>query len=149
MASKRDAAKTLKSLASDIESQDVAETPEQYRAAQMQKTNTKGEMLMCQFTLAKRPGAPDPLCITVNKEIKWLKRGVTTSKMPWYFVEHMLNNIERKFRQEKTPDGKNIVVYDDMPTEAFSYMPINPATDPATGEPFVIAGPRPQAITTM
>ncbi len=142
MASKRDAAKTLKSLAADIESQDVSETPEQYREAQMQKQDRDGKMLLCEFTLAKRPGAPDPLCITVNKEIKWLKRGATV-KLPWYFVEHMLNNIERKFRQEKAPDGKSIVVYDDMPTEAFSYMPINPA------EGVSIEGPRKQAITTM
>jgi hypothetical protein len=148
MASKRDAAKTLKALANDIESQDVAETPEQYRAAQMQKTDTKGAMLMCEFTLAKREGAPDPLVITVNKEIKWLKRGATV-KLPWYFVEHMLNNIERKFRQEKGPDGKKFVVYDDMPTEAFSYLPINPAIDPKTNEPFRIEGPRPVVNTTL
>ncbi len=148
MASKRDAAKTLKALANDIQSEEVAETPEQYRAAQMQKQDTSGNMLMCQFTLAKRPGAPDPLVITVNKEIKWLKRGATV-KLPWYFIEHMLNNIERKFRQEKGPDGKSVVVYDDMPTEAFSYLPINPAIDPATNEPFRIECPRAQVLTSQ
>lgn len=140
MASKKQGA-ALASLLKDLE--EVAtpvETPEQLKAAKMAKVDTDGKMLMCEFTLGKRPGHPDPLCITINDEVRWVKRGAKV-RVPWYLVEHMLHNIERKFRQEKDGQGNNIVVHDDMTSEPFQYRPINPAIDPVTGQVFEIQGP--------
>ena len=90
------------------------------------KTNTEGKMLMAKFTLQPRDKAPNPLCITVNEEIRWVPRGVEVI-VPWYVVTHMKNNIERRFRKEKDSQGKNIVVPYDVPSEPFNYNPINPA----------------------
>jgi hypothetical protein len=91
------------------------------------KLNTKGEMLLCELTLHKREGAPDPQCITINEEFRWVKRGHKVV-VPWYVVEHLKLNIERKFHQEKDPTtGKSIVVSEEVPAETFSYKPIDPA----------------------
>ena len=90
--------------------------------------NKDGGVLMCNLTVAKRPFAPDPLCVTVNDEIKWIKRGAKVI-VPWYFVLHMNNNVETRFRQEKDAQGKNIVVPETGPSEPISYNPINPADD--------------------
>lgn len=90
------------------------------------KTNSKGEMLMCKFTLQPREKAPNPLPIVVNEEKYWVPRGVEVT-VPWYVVVQMKNNIERRFRKEKDAQGKNIVTAYDMPSEPFSYSPIDPA----------------------
>jgi hypothetical protein len=143
--------KVKKAVAAAVESalqaDDPKESAEDMKKAKMFKTNTKGEMLMAQFKLPKRPGYPDPLCVTVNDEVRWIKRGHWV-KLPWYVVEHMAHNIERKFRQEKDPNGgiQPIVVYDDMTAEPFEYRLIDPAIDPATGEPYTIAEPRTQPV---
>lgn len=101
--------------------------PKKIDDGRMNKLNADGGMLMCELVIQKRVGAPDPLCMTVNEEIKWAKRGAKVV-VPWYFVAMLKSNVERKFRQEKDPNtGKNIVVWDDVPGEPFSYMPINPA----------------------
>jgi hypothetical protein len=104
------------------------ESPEEVLDSKRKKLDTNGDILMCWFTLAKKEGAPDPLVMTVNNEVKWLKRGYKV-KLPWYFVEHMLHNVERKFRQIPDPADarKKITLYDDIPTESFQYQPINPA----------------------
>ena len=108
------------------------------------KTNKHGKMLMCEVTLQKAPGKPDPQCFTVNDEIKWVKRGAKVV-VPWYFVEHMLHNVERKYRQEVDPADarKKIVLFDDMTTEAFNYREI----DPADG--VFVEGPREQPNNTL
>ena len=91
------------------------------------KTNKDGKMLMCNFTLNPRDGGPDPLCFTINDEIKWIKRGQNVV-IPWYFVEHMKLNIERKFRKEKDQQtGRVSVIPVDQLTESFQYQPIDPA----------------------
>ena len=90
--------------------------------------NAQGEMLMCKLTLAKRAGAPDPLCITINEEFRWVKRG-SEVVVPWYVVQHLKNNVETVFRQEKNEQGRSIVVTDQVQAEPFSYTPINPAAD--------------------
>jgi hypothetical protein len=92
----------------------------------LDKVNTEGKMLMAELTVARREGAPDPYLITVNEEIRWIKRGKQVI-VPWYCVEQMKNNIERKFRKEKDDQGKNVVVFDDLPTESFLYRAIDPA----------------------
>ena len=81
---------------------------------------------MCELEVARRPGAPDPFLITVNEEIKWIKRGKKVV-VPWYFIEAMQSNIERRFRREKDEQGKNIIVSEDMPSESFQFQAINPA----------------------
>lgn len=131
------------------EEQEVRESAAEIKASKLKKTNSKGEMLMAKFRLPKRPGYPDPLCITVNDEVRWVKRGYWV-KLPWYVVEHMAHNIERKFRQEKDPNGgvAPLVVYDDMTAEPFEYQLIDPATDPKTGEPFGIDEPKSQPLAT-
>lgn len=102
--------------------------PPTRESGRLAKLNTDGKMLKYLFTLQKRPGAPDPLCITINEEFYWVKRGKPV-EVPWYLVEHMKLNIERKYRQEKDEHGKNIVVGEDMPSESFTATPINPAPD--------------------
>lgn len=87
--------------------------------------NAAGEMLKCKLTLAKREHAPDPLCITIGEEYYWLKRG-KEAIVPWYLVLHLKNNVETKYHQEKDEKGRNIVVSERMPAEAFSYTPIDP-----------------------
>lgn len=132
-------AEVAKQLAQDAVN---IETPEQIQSARMAKTNSKGEMLMCSFTLQKAEGRPDPLCITVNDQIKWVKRGKAVA-LPWYFVEHMLGNQDRKYRQEKDAAGKNYITYDDVTSEPFHYQAIEPGVD-ANGKTFEIEGPRTQ-----
>jgi hypothetical protein len=90
------------------------------------RVNTKGETLMADFTLAKKTGAPDPLCVTINEEFFWIKRGVKV-QVPFYLVFHLRNNIETHYVQEKDEQGKNIIKTERMPAEAFSYSWIDPA----------------------
>lgn len=90
--------------------------------------NSDGGMLMCKMTIGSREGAPDPLCITVNDEIRWVKRNKEVV-VPWYVVLHMKNNIETRFKQEKDDQGKRIVVGYTGPSEPVSYVPISPASD--------------------
>jgi len=91
------------------------------------KTNSKGGVLMCKFTLQPREKAPNPLCITVNEEIRWVPRGVEVV-VPWYVVTHMKANIETRYKKEKDPaTGKNIVTPYLSPSEPFNYNPIDPA----------------------
>ncbi len=87
--------------------------------------NTDGKTLMAKFNLAKRAGAPDPLCITINDEFFWMKRGIDV-EVPFYLVLHMKNNIETHYLQEKDERGKNVIVTEKRPAEAFSYVWINP-----------------------
>jgi hypothetical protein len=117
-------ADVAKTLAANIDAEGV---DDDVKSSRLAKLDNSGKMLMCEFTLAKRPGQPDPLCITVNEEIKWVKRGAKVV-LPWYFVEHMLHNVERKYRQEKDPiTGQPRVAFDDMSTEQFQYRAIDPA----------------------
>lgn len=88
--------------------------------------NSAGEMLMCKLTIAQRPGSPDPLCVTINEEFRWIKRGKEVI-VPWYVVRFMLDNIETKFRQEKDEQGKRITITERMPSEPISYVMIDPA----------------------
>lgn len=129
------ATKIVAGMSQEIEAQEDHEDSE---AARNAKTNTKGTMLMCELTLAKRAGMPDPQVITVNREIKWVKRGAKVV-VPWYFIEHLLHNVERKFRQEPDPTDsrKRIVAHDDTETESFNYRMIDPA------EGMEIEGPNP------
>ena len=122
--------------------QEVAD--DDVQASKLKKTNKDGGILMCEVMLQKKLGAPDPQVFTVGNEIKWIKRGAKV-KVPWYFVEHMLNNVERKFFQipDPTDQRKRIVKYDDILTEGFSYTPINPA------EGMEIEGPNPVVDTTI
>lgn len=90
------------------------------------KVNNNGKMLMCNFTLAQRDKAPNPQCVTVNEEIRWIPRGVEV-QVPWYVVQLFKDNIERRYRKEKDSNGKNIVTPYDVPAEAFSYSCIDPA----------------------
>ena len=92
----------------------------------LDKQNADGGVLMCELTVARREKAPDPFLVTVNEEIRWIKRGAKVI-VPWYVVVQMKNNIERKFLREKDEQGKNVVVHEDMPTESFQYQMINPA----------------------
>lgn len=138
---KDDVANLVANVAKELTTQ-IDKEVEVVDNGKMLKTNRKGEMLMCEFTLQKRPGQPDPLCITINDEVRWVKRGAKVI-VPWYLVEHMLNNIERKFRQEKDQNGKNVVVFDDMTTEQFQYREIDPA------EGCYVEGPKEQPVTTM
>jgi len=109
------------------EAQNSAEDPAvALKAAKMQKLNTKGEMLMCKFTLQVKKGAPDPLCFAVNEETYALKRGVEVT-VPWYIVAQFKNNIERTYYQKKDETGKNQTYFEDSPSESFNYMPIDPA----------------------
>lgn len=96
------------------------------KASKLQKLNRKGEMLMCELTIAKRPLAPDPLCVTTNEEIRYIKRGKKVV-VPWYVVVQMLNNIERVFYQEENETGKKITHWNEQPSEPISYVPIDPA----------------------
>jgi hypothetical protein len=114
-------AQVAKGIMDEIEADHVDHTD--YRLG---KTNTEGEMLKAKFTLQPREKAPNPLCITINEEIFWVPRGVEVT-VPWYVVTHMKNNIERKFRREKDEQGKNVIRTMDVPSEPFSYHPINPA----------------------
>lgn len=86
--------------------------------------NADGDILQCKLTVSKRPGAPDPLVVTVNDEIRWIKRGEQVV-VPWYVVLHLKNNIERTFTNEKV-DGRDTPVASDSPSEPISYTPINP-----------------------
>src|SRR5574337_1937065 len=99
--------------------------------------NTEGKMLKCEFTLARKKDAPDPLSITVNEERYYIPRG-TKAIVPWYFVQHMLLNVERKFRTDYELTGtgikKPVLKAEDQQTEAFTYKPIDPAPD---NPPFV------------
>lgn len=90
--------------------------------------DAKGEVLRCKLTLQPREKAPNPLSVVVNEEIFWIPRGVEV-EVPWYVVEQMKNNIERKFKREKDAQGKNIVTPYDALSEPFSYRPINPTAD--------------------
>ncbi len=92
----------------------------------MDKLNADGEMLKCEVTFPRRPFADDPHVQTVNDQIFWFRRG-HAKVVPWYVVSAIKDNVERKFRQEKDDQGKNVVVSDEMPTESFTYSPINPA----------------------
>lgn len=127
-----------KQLVADVH---VSESPDEIKAARNAKKNDEGGMLMCTFNLAKRIGQPDPLCVTINDEVRWVKRGATVT-VPWYLVEHMLHNIERKYRREKQADGSSLIVFDDMLTEQFQYREIKPGIDEATGKPFECEGPK-------
>lgn len=89
--------------------------------------NRDGGMLMCDLTVQRREKAPDPLCVCVNEEIRWIKRGMK-ARVPWYVVLHMQNNIERKFRQEGEGKSRTIVA-EDAPGEPFNYTQIDPADD--------------------
>lgn len=93
--------------------------------------DTDGKMLMCNFTLHKKPGAADPLSIVVNEGGAsgfqgFLKRGEKV-KVPWFVVLHLQNNIERRFTKSKDDQGKNIIIAEDVPAESFTYSPINPS----------------------
>jgi len=88
--------------------------------------NAEGKMLMCELTMARRENAPDPFLTTTNEEIRWIKRGQPVI-VPWYVVDQLKNNKERKFRTEKDEQGKKVVVFEDIPTESFQYHAINPA----------------------
>lgn len=90
--------------------------------------NQEGKMLMCRVTIGSREGGPDPICYTVNDEIKWIKRNKEVI-IPWYFVLHMKNNIETRFRQEKDEQGKRIVVPHTGPSEPVSYSTIDAHPD--------------------
>ena len=87
--------------------------------------NTKGEMLMCELTIHKRQDAADPLCVTINEEFRWIKRGAPCI-VPWYVVAHLGLNIETKYRQEKDQQGRRITVSEDMVGEPFSFREIDP-----------------------
>lgn len=113
------AADALKKLESDGPVDDV-------KAAKLQKLNRSGGMLMAELTIAKRPGAPDPLCVTTNEEIRYIKRGKKVT-VPWYVVQQMLNNIERVFYQEENETGKKITHWNEQPSEPITYHLIDPA----------------------
>jgi hypothetical protein len=114
-------AQVAKGIMDEIEADHVDSTD--YR---LTKLNADGGMLMAKFTLQPREKAPNPLVITINEEIRWVPRGIEVV-VPWYVVTHMKNNVERRFKKEKDAQGKNIVTPYDMPSEPFSYQPINPA----------------------
>lgn len=88
--------------------------------------NADGGILMCELTMARRENAPDPFLTTTNEEIRWIKRGQPVI-VPWYVVDQLRNNKERKFRKEKDEQGKNVIAFEDIPTESFQYRAINPA----------------------
>lgn len=128
-ARKQEVAKIASELAANmVKAIDKEPDSDDLKEARLAKKDIHGNMLLCEFTLQKKAEAPDPLVITVNDEIKWVKRGAKV-KLPWYFVEHMLHNVERKYHSVPDPADprKRIVSYDDMPTEGFSYRPIDPA----------------------
>ncbi len=135
MKQKKDAlADVFAKAASDAIGKLEADGPkDDIEAAKMQKQNTDGKMLMCELTIGKRALAPDPLCITTNEEIRYIKRGKKVV-VPWYVVTQMLNNIERQFYQEKDDQGKSITKWMDAPSEPFNYRMIDPAPD-TTVEP--------------
>jgi hypothetical protein len=85
-------------------------------------------MLTCKLTIQKRVGAPDPLCVTINEEFRWIKRGLECI-VPWYLILHLRNNIERRFTQGTDETGKKIVIVEDAQAEPFTYRPIDPAED--------------------
>lgn len=92
----------------------------------LRETNSKGEMLLCEVTMPRGNNMPDPQVVTINEEIRWVRRGVKTI-VPWYFVEHLLLNIERKYRQEiDVATGKNVVTFDDIPALSFTWLPVDP-----------------------
>lgn len=113
------AADALKKLEGDAPQDDLD-------AAKLQHKNTSGGVLMCELTIAKRPGAPDPLCVTTNEEIRFIKRGKPVT-VPWYVVRQLLNNVERQFYQEKDEQGRSITRHNDMPSEPISYRCIDAA----------------------
>ncbi len=142
MASKQDNKKQLVKAIQELTNEaDPAETAEELKAARMAKTNSKGEMLLCNFTLQKKEMAPDPLCITINQDHFWLKRGKSV-KVPWYFVEHMLHNVDRKYRNVKISPLEYRVEFDDMTSEPFQYTVIDPGMKPDGSGPFEVEGPR-------
>lgn len=143
-ASKQQLVNALKDLTEDVT---PVESAEDLKAARMAKTNNKGEMLLCNFTLQKKEMAPDPLCITINDQHFWCKRGKSV-KVPWYLVEHMLHNVDRKYRNVKVGPLQYKVEFDDMTSEPFQYQLIDPAMKPDGTGPFEIEGPRtPPQIT--
>lgn len=90
--------------------------------------NRDGGVLMCKVTVGSREGGPDPICYTVNDEIKWIKRNAEVV-IPWYFVLHMKHNVETRFKQAKDESGTRIVVGTTGPSEPISYSLIDPAPD--------------------
>lgn len=129
--------KAMKELTEEVS---PGESAEDLRAAQMAKTNSKGGMLECRFTLQKKEMAPDPLCITINQQHFWCKRGKPVT-VPWYLVEHMLHNVDRKYRNVKIGPMEYRVEFDDMTSEPFQYQVIDPAMKPDGSGPFEIEGP--------
>jgi hypothetical protein len=107
---------------------DPAVANEKLMAAKLTKTDTDGKILKCRLTVARKPGTIGPHLETVNEEIFWIPRGVPVV-VPWYVVEQMKNNVERRFRQEPDPDnpGRKRTVSEDIPSESFQYTAINPA----------------------
>lgn len=110
----------------------VQADPEVRDDGKMTQQNTKGEMLMVEMTVAKRIGAPDPLCITINEEFRWVKRGKQVI-VPWYVAEFLSTNIERKYRQEKDEHGVNQTIAEDMLAEPFQFRMIDPAPGSKVG----------------
>lgn len=90
--------------------------------------NADGGILRAKLTLQPRDKAPNPLSVVINEEIYWIPRGVEV-EVPWYVVQSLKNNVERKFKREKDSQGKNIVTPYDALAEPFSYRPINPTPD--------------------
>jgi hypothetical protein len=115
-------AQVAKGIMDEIEADHVDETD-----YTLGKTNADGKMLMVLLTLQPRERAPNPMPYVINEQIFWVPRGVEVT-VPWFVVTSMKNNVETRFRKGKDPDtGKNIVEPYQMPSEPFSYQPINPA----------------------
>ena len=107
---------------------EITESEKPANDGKLDMKNSKGGVLMCKFVLGKRAGSPDPLVITVNEEIRWVKRG-QECVVPWYVVLAMKNNIERTFTPLKDAYGRTTVESSDGPAEPISYVPLDPAPD--------------------
>src|SRR5574343_2116108 len=66
--------------------------------------NKSGTPLMCELTLGKKEGAPDPHVMTVNEHRIVVKRGAKVV-VPWYFIAMLKSNNDRRYYQTKDKDG--------------------------------------------
>ena len=107
---------------------DPAAASAKVEEAKRTKLDAEGNILKCKLTVSRRLGSTGPHLETVNEEIFWIPRGVPVI-VPWYVIDQMKNNVERKFRQEPDPDnpGRKRIVHEDIPSESFQYTAINPA----------------------
>ena len=128
----------LEQSAGKSEAKIQEETASELAASKLRMKNSQGKMLMCELTLQRRKDAPDPQCVTVNEERYYLPRGVKAI-VPWYFVQHLMLNVQRDFRTEKV-DGKPVLKAEDVLAEVFSFREIDPAPDnPPFQQPVMIS----------